>query len=132
MKLFIGKHFGLSEKFSLRKISCIGCGGILVLSNFFVSQDRNEKLCKRTRRFSESFLVSKKFMIKRGISRISIENSLSHSFEKLRRGNLLCSRKILLSKNDRDKRGGVYQIFPSIFFCLTVPNFSYGNPLVFH
>ena len=34
--------------------------GIFVLSKNFVSQDRNEKLCKRTLRFSGSFLVSKK------------------------------------------------------------------------
>ena len=30
------------------------------------------------------------------------------------------------------REGNDYQNFPSIFFCLTVPNFSYGNPLVFH
>ena len=33
---------------------------------FFISQDRNEKLCKGTLLFSEKFLVSKKFMDKRG------------------------------------------------------------------
>ena len=107
--------------------------GHLGFSNFFVSEDRKEKLCKGTRLFSGSFLVSEKSLwIRGGMSRISIGNSLSHSTEKLCRGTLLCSRKILLSKKDRDKRGGDYQNFPSIFFCLTVPNFSYGNPLVFH
>ena len=35
-------------------------GGILVLSKFFVSQDRNGKLCEGTLLFSGSFLVSKK------------------------------------------------------------------------
>ena len=35
-------------------------GGITVLSNFFVAQDRNEKLCKGTLLFSGNFLVSKK------------------------------------------------------------------------
>ena len=35
-------------------------GGILVLSKFFVSQDRNGKLCKGTLLFSGSFLVSRK------------------------------------------------------------------------
>ena len=50
------------KKFFYRKFSCIGGGGggITVLSKFFVSQDRNEKLCKRTLLFSGIFLVSKK------------------------------------------------------------------------
>ena len=39
--------------------------GITVLSKFFVSQDRNEKLCKGTLLFSGNFLVSKKFMDKK-------------------------------------------------------------------
>ena len=60
-KYFIGEHFGVSEKFFYRKFSCIAWGrGITVLSKFFVSQDRNEKLCKETLLFSENFLVSKK------------------------------------------------------------------------
>ena len=59
-KYFIGEHFGVSEKFFYRKFSCIGEGGITVLSKFFVSQDRNEKLCKGTLLFSGNFLVSKK------------------------------------------------------------------------
>ena len=54
------------RKILLSKISMHRRRGILVLSKVFVSQDRNEKICKRTRRFSGSFLVSKKFMIKRG------------------------------------------------------------------
>ena len=45
-------------------------------------------------------------MPKRGKSRISIENLLSHSTEKLRRGTLLCSTKLLVSKKLMDKRGG--------------------------
>ena len=57
-KYFIGEHFGVSEKFFYRKFSSIG--GIRVLSKFFVSQDRNEKLCKGTLLFSGNFLVSKK------------------------------------------------------------------------
>ena len=60
-KYFIGEHFGVSEKFFYQKFSCIGGGGgITVLSEFFVSQDRNEKLCKGTLLFSGNFLVSKK------------------------------------------------------------------------
>ena len=49
-----------SEKFFYRKFSCIGGGGITVLSELFVSQYRNEKLCKGTLLFSGNFLVSKK------------------------------------------------------------------------
>ena len=48
------------RKLLLSKIFMHKRGGILVLSNFFVSQDRNGKLCKGTLLFSESFLVSKK------------------------------------------------------------------------
>ena len=60
-KYFIGEHFGVSEKFFYRKFSCIGGGrGITVPSKFFVSQDRNEKLCKGTLLISGYFLVSKK------------------------------------------------------------------------
>ena len=45
-------------------------------------------------------------MPKRGISRFSIENLLSLSTEKLRRGTLLCFTKLLVSKKLMDKRGG--------------------------
>ena len=60
-KNFIGEHFGVSENFCHRKFSCIRGGwGITVLSKFFVSQYRNEKLCKWTLLFSGNFLISKK------------------------------------------------------------------------
>ena len=58
-KSFIGEHFGVSEKFCYRKFSCIE-GGHHGFVDFFVSQDRNEKLCKGTLLFSGNFLVSKK------------------------------------------------------------------------
>ena len=50
-------------------------------------------------------------MPKRGISRFSIENLLSHSTEKLRKVTLLCFKKFLVSKKFMDKgeeggRGG--------------------------
>ena len=65
-KYFIGEHFGVSENFFYRKFSCKK-GGILVLSKFFVSQDRNGKLCKGTLLcFPEVFWYRKKFMDKRG------------------------------------------------------------------
>ena len=45
----------------------------------------------------------------------------AHSTENLRRGTLLCSRKLLVSKIFRDKKGGEYHNFPMNFFCFTVP-----------
>ena len=55
-----------------------------VLSELFVSQDRNEMLCKGTLLFSGNFLVSKKFMDKRGHTTIFSRNFWSHSAEKFR------------------------------------------------
>ena len=66
-------------------------------------------------------------MPKRGISRFSIKNLLSHSTEKLRRGTLLCFTKFLVSKKFKDK-GGRYQDFRSKIFCLTVPKNFEGEP----
>ena len=40
-----------------------------------------------------------------GVSRFTVENFLSQSAEKFRRGTFLCFRKSLVSKNVRDKRG---------------------------
>ena len=48
------------RKFFYWKISCIGGGGIFVLSKVFVSQDRNEKIYRGTLQFPGRFLVSKK------------------------------------------------------------------------
>ena len=66
-------------------------------------------------------------MHKKGISINSVEKSLSHSADKIRRRTLLCSRKVLVSKNVRYKRGGEYHNFPSKIFCLTVPKISVGE-----
>ena len=45
-------------------------------------------------------------MLKRFMSRFSVEIFLSHSTERLRRGTLLGFTKILVSKKIMDKRGG--------------------------
>ena len=55
------------------------------------------------------------------VLRFSVDIFLSHSTENLRRGILLCSRKILVSKSVGDKRGGEYHNFPSNVFSFTVP-----------
>ena len=70
----------------------------------------------------------------RGIPRISGENLLSHSTEKLRRGTFLCFTNFLVSKKFMDKkRGGEeggreYHVFLSIFFGLTMPKNFVGEP----
>ena len=55
----------------------------------------------------------------RGITRLSNENLLSHSTEKLRRGTFLRFTKFLLSKKNLDKRvgeGEEYHVNLLIFF----------------
>ena len=54
------------RKILLSKIFMHRRGGITVLPKFFVSQDRNEKLCKRTLLFPRKFLVSKKIYGQKG------------------------------------------------------------------
>ena len=64
-----------------------------------------------------------------GASRLSNENLLSHNTEKLRRGNL-CFRKVLVSKNVKDKRERGHHDFPSKLCCLTVPKNFVGETCV--
>ena len=67
------------------------------------------------------------------MSPFAVESVLCHSTEKLRRGTLLCSTKVLVSKKIKDKRGeggrrkGVSQ-FSAEIFCLTVPEVFVGEP----
>ena len=70
-------------------------------------------------------------MLQRVMSRLSVENFLSHSAETFRRGTLLCCvsenfwwRKSLWIRGG----GGEYQNFPSKTFCLTVPKNFVGEP----
>ena len=128
-KYFIGEHFGVSEKFFYGKFSCIGGGGpSRFCQNFFVSQDRNEKLCKRTLLFSGNFLVSKKFMDQRGgVSIFSVEKFLSRSAENIRRGTLRCITKIRVAKNFMHQKGRGYQVSSSETFCHTVPKNIQGT-----
>ena len=68
------------------------------------------------------FRLSKKFGSEVGrVSRISVENFLSHGAEKIQRGESFSIS--LISGNEKVwmKRGGEYQDFPSKIFCLTVP-----------
>ena len=63
-----------------------------------------------------------------GLSKFSVENFLSQSAEKIRRGTLLCFRKFRVPKIVRDKRRGGYHDFLSKLFCLTVPKKFVGEP----
>ena len=69
-------------------------------------------------------------IIERGwASRLSNEKLFSHNTEKLRRGNL-CFRKVLVSKNIKDKRERGHHDFPSKLCCLTVPKIFVGETCV--
>ena len=65
-KIFHWRTLWCFRKTLLSKIFMHRRGGITVLSEFFVSQDRNEKLCIGTLLFSETFWYRKKLMDKRG------------------------------------------------------------------
>ena len=83
---FRGKRGGGSHQFP-SKLFC------LPVPNQFVEKP----LC-----VSESFGYRSFFMPIKGISRISNENLLSHSPEKLRRGTLLCFTKLHVSEKFKD------------------------------
>ena len=102
-------------------------GGIMVLSELFVSQDRNEKLCKGTLLFSGNFLVSKKKLWMRGgISRFSVEFFMSHDAENFRKGILLFLRKFLVAKVLWMKKG-VSRFSLENFWCHRAEKFR-GHP----
>ena len=65
-------------------------GSFTVLSKFFVSQDRNEKLCEGTLLFSRKFRVSENFMDEGGgeYHDFLSKSFLSHSAEKFHKGTL--------------------------------------------
>ena len=116
------------EKIRVSKIFKHRRGGITVLSKFFVSQDRNEKLCKGTLLFSEKFLVSKKFMDKRGHITIFSRNFYVSQSRKFSWGNPTVFEKISGSKKFHGWKGG-YHVFPSKIFGLTVPKNFVKEPV---
>ena len=77
-----------------------------------------EPFCAMCQKISDS---DKVYGEEGGVSRFTVENFLSQSAEKLRRGTFLCFKKSLVSKNVRDKRGGGYHDLPSKISCLRVP-----------
>ncbi len=68
-------------------------------------------------------------MLQRVMSRLSVENLLSHSTKKFRRGTLLCcvSDNFGQRKNLWIKRRKKYQDFGSKIYCLTVPKTFAGE-----
>ena len=75
--------------------------------NFFSHRTKTKSFVKETLLFSGNFLVLKKIMDKRVISRFSVENFMSHSAENFPKGILLFLRKFLFSKSFMDKKGGI-------------------------
>ena len=127
-KYFIGEHFGVSENFFYRKFSCIRGGASWFCRNFLSHRTETESFVKEPFCFPEVFWYRKNLWIRGAISRFSVENLLSHSTKKLRGGTLLCSRKILVSKNVRDKRGGRISQFPvEIFLSHSAEKFRRGT-----
>ena len=70
-------------------------------------------------------------MHKRGNTRFSFGNFLSHSTEKLRRGIFLCLIKILVSKIFMHKRGRGIIVLRRIFFSHSSETFRRGTLLCF-
>ena len=104
-KDFVGETC-VSEKFWYRKILWMRRGA----REYHEFQMEIFRLTEPKNFVEEAFCVAEYFWHRkmsrgreRGASRPSLENLLSHRTEQLRRGNL-CSRKFLVSKNDKDKR----------------------------
>ena len=102
-------------------------------SRFFIENllsHSTEKIRRVTLLCFTKFLISKKFMDKKGgVSRFSVENFLSHSAEKFHRGTLLCCvsenfwyRKSLWIRG----RGGVSRFSVKNFLSRSVENFRKG------
>ena len=86
--------------------------GITIMPKFFVSQDRNETLCKgKPSVFQKYSGIEKNLWIEGRISRFSVKIFMSHSAEKFRKGILLFLRKFLVSKSFVEENEGGYHVF---------------------
>ena len=91
-------------------------GSFKVLSKFFYLTGP-KKLRQETILCFRKFLVGKNTLwIRRGVSRFSVEKSLSHCTKIFHQRTLCCFRKILLSKIFMHRRGhhGFVEIFCSV------------------
>ena len=96
-----------------------GGGGLSRFPSKFFWLKVSKKIVGETFCVSKTFWYGKKFRDMRGVSRFSVEILLFHFFGKIRRGALLCFKKILVSKIFMHRRGGI--TVSSKYFCLTVP-----------
>ena len=90
-----------------------------------------DKIRRRTLLCFERILVSMSFKQRRGeASQFCRKFFYLTGPRKFRQGTILCFRKFLVGKNILWIRGGwgVYQDFPSKFFCLTVSKNFAGEP----
>ena len=88
-----------------------------------------ESFCTGTPQCFKNFRVSRSFMHKKWVSRISLEYFSSHSAEFFNTGTLQCFRKLRVSKNFMHKKW-ISRISVEIFSSHSA-EFSYGNPSVF-
>ena len=103
-KISLRGPFCVSEIFWYEKNFLDEIGGITFFRRkFFVSQGKKNSWGNAS--MFQNIRVSKNFMHKKGISLFSVENIMSHSTEKIRRGTL-CFKKIRVSKIFMHERGG--------------------------
>ena len=121
-KNFVGEHFGVSEISGSEKFYASerrGGGGIKFLGRkLFVTQ--YQKISLGNTSVSQKISSSQNFMHKKRISLNSVEKSLSHSADKIRRRTLLCFDRIQVSKSFKQRRGKLHG-FVEICFYLTGP-----------
>ena len=92
------------------------------VSSFFVknflshSTEKNSIFVMKHFVFSEIFVHHELLCNKRGISLNSIDTSLHHSANKTRSITILCFKRILVSKNFKQRRGETSRFCRKIFF----------------
>ena len=101
----------------------------LFVQNF--SSHCTEKFRWGTLRWIRKFRVAKNFMHKKEISLNSVEKSLSHSADKIRRRTLLCFERILVSKIFKQRRGEASRFCRKIFYLTGPKNLRHGTILCF-
>ena len=130
-KIFVGEPFSVALISGIEKV-WIGRGEY---------QDFPSKnFCLTVLKISlgESFTValisvSEKVWIRRvGVSLYSVENFLSHSAEKFRRGMFHCYSNVGYRKSLDKRGGGSIMIFRRKFLVSQCGKFPWGNPLLLH
>ena len=115
------------RKILLSKIFMHMRGGILVLSKFFVSQDRTKSFVKEPFCFPEVCWYRKKFMDKRGHITIFYRKFVVSVPKNFVGEPFSVPEKFWYRKMLGTREGGEYHNFPSKFFCLTVPKNFVGE-----